>query len=115
MRAAAVQPAFAAHAAAVDGKLGLTAHDVDRALLLLGAQLQMRPAAAEPAAEPAAGTGGRGADVETLAAAVGPAGVEAGPGSGPQKRILVVTAYTADYTIGRLCAAVNRSYCERHG
>ena len=24
-------------------------------------------------------------------------------------------AYTADYTLGRLCEAVNRAYCVRHG
>ena len=29
--------------------------------------------------------------------------------------VLLFMAYTADYTLGRLCEAVNRAYCARHG
>ena len=30
-------------------------------------------------------------------------------------RIIVCTAYTTNYVLGRLCEDVNRRYCERHG
>jgi hypothetical protein len=34
---------------------------------------------------------------------------------GPGRRFKIVTAFSADYTAGRLCARVNRCYAARHG
>ena len=56
-----------------------------------------------------------GADTAAVAAGSGAARTGECKGAAGSMRVAILTAFTVDYEIGAICAAVNREYAERHG